>query len=632
MSIPTLDRSIQALVSGKADRLTPVVQIIDCKDTSGGGNKKGTKIAVVISDGINSCSALLLKPTEPVEKYCIIKIRECLKHHKELILILQYSVEQKYNKQIGNPKPYSSSSKDDSSSTNTSSSGSSKNSSKSKGQNAALNFYDDDKSNNDNVPIHQLDQLSEDQVQPIANLNTYQPQWVIKARVTQKGEMKHWDKGASKGCLFSIDLLDEWGGQIRATFFQDVAKRYFDHIQEKNVYLFSGGTLKPANKKFTTLPHTYEITFGSDTIIQHAPSDDNIPEGNFNFTKLGDISNVDDNTVLDVVGIVKEIQDIKEFTTKANKKTHRRIIKLIDNSNGGIFEIEVTFWGEQYADLPFKEEDAVILKSVRKSSYNGVSLNSIGSTRIITDTDVKEYTTLIGWYEDMKNRGMQDTESNSVVRLTQRQSAANSEKSFKRKNFIQDIKALSPEDVTEPLFMTVRAYVNYIKTEGGMYYDACPNKTCNGKKVAKHGDEYYCKNCNKTYPHCERKYLLNFSIIDATGNQWLSSFNTAAEEILEETANTMNDYNSRDYSSFQNTISKATFSRFVFGVRLQSEKSNNSDDLRLKANNELYFYVNNTSKEGVIDLKSYNNIKLYSGLSTKLFFTHTCCNNGGEKS
>jgi replication factor A1 len=43
--------------------------------------------------------------------------------------------------------------------------------------------------------------------------------------------MKNWDNGKTKGCLFSIDLLDTQGGEIRATFFNDAANQFF-HIVE----------------------------------------------------------------------------------------------------------------------------------------------------------------------------------------------------------------------------------------------------------------------------------------------------------------------------------------------------------------------------------------------------------------
>jgi len=39
--------------------------------------------------------------------------------------------------------------------------------------------------------------------------------------VTAKGDIKSWNKPTGSGKLFSVDLLDDQGVEIRATFFKD---------------------------------------------------------------------------------------------------------------------------------------------------------------------------------------------------------------------------------------------------------------------------------------------------------------------------------------------------------------------------------------------------------------------------
>ena len=56
--------------------------------------------------------------------------------------------------------------------------------------------------------------------QPIASLNPYASRWTIKARCTAKTDLKSWTNAKGSGTLFSVDLLDEHGGEIRATFFK----------------------------------------------------------------------------------------------------------------------------------------------------------------------------------------------------------------------------------------------------------------------------------------------------------------------------------------------------------------------------------------------------------------------------
>lgn len=43
--------------------------------------------------------------------------------------------------------------------------------------------------------------------------------------------------------------------------FNEVAIKWFDQLQENKVYIFSGGSIKMANKKFTSIKNDFCITF-----------------------------------------------------------------------------------------------------------------------------------------------------------------------------------------------------------------------------------------------------------------------------------------------------------------------------------------------------------------------------------
>lgn len=58
-------------------------------------------------------------------------------------------------------------------------------------------------------------------------------------------------------------------------------------LQLNRVYYFSRLNVKPANKKFTTVPHDFELSFINDTQVIPAPDDDrSIPQIQYNFTPL----------------------------------------------------------------------------------------------------------------------------------------------------------------------------------------------------------------------------------------------------------------------------------------------------------------------------------------------------------
>ena len=58
---------------------------------------------------------------------------------------------------------------------------------------------------------------------PIRELSCYSGRWAIKARVTSKGQIRPFRNSKNEGKLFSIDLLDADGGEIRGIIFTTIS-------------------------------------------------------------------------------------------------------------------------------------------------------------------------------------------------------------------------------------------------------------------------------------------------------------------------------------------------------------------------------------------------------------------------
>ena len=88
---------------------------------------------------------------------------------------------------------------------------------------------------------------------PINSLNPYSSnKWTIKARVTSKGEVRNWTNARGAGKLFSVDLLDELGGEIRGTFFNQQVDKFEPLLEKDKVRLRA--TTRPATGAATLLP------------------------------------------------------------------------------------------------------------------------------------------------------------------------------------------------------------------------------------------------------------------------------------------------------------------------------------------------------------------------------------------
>lgn len=67
-------------------------------------------------------------------------------------------------------------------------------------------------------------------IYPIEALSPYAHKWTIKARVSNKSEIRTWQKQSGEGKLFSVNLLDE-SGEIKATGFNEQCDQLYDLFQ-----------------------------------------------------------------------------------------------------------------------------------------------------------------------------------------------------------------------------------------------------------------------------------------------------------------------------------------------------------------------------------------------------------------
>lgn len=417
---------------------------------------------------------------------------------------------------------------------------------------------------------------------PIAALNPYQGRWTIKARVTAKGELRHYNNPRGDGKVFSFDLVDADGGEIRVTCFNAVADQFYNQIEVGKVYMVSKGTLKPAQRAYNHLQNDHEITLDTTSIVQPCFDDDkSIPQQQFHFRSISDIEGMENNHVVDIIGIVSSISPCSTILRKNGTETQKQALHLKDMSGRSV---EITLWGNfcnaEGQTLQNMCDSGIFpvlaIKSGRVNDFNGKAVGTISTSQLFIEPDFPEAHKLKSWFD-------KDGKSTPSVSISREMTTMTRTEVRKTISQIKD-EGLGTSD--KPDWITVSATLTFIKVEN-FCYTACPLKTgdrqCN-KKVTNNGDgKWRCDKCDQTIDECDYRYILQLQIQDHSGLTWVTAFQEAGMEIMGVTAKELyfKKYEEQDDDGFADIMRAVLFSRYIFKLKVKEETF--SDEQRVKS-------------------------------------------------
>ncbi|KAJ7074076.1 hypothetical protein C8F01DRAFT_1099155 [Mycena amicta] len=547
------------------------LQVLSVKSVNSNTTTGQDRYRLIISDGNNFVQAMLatqlnsLVAEEEIKKHTILNITKMTCNFvqgKRLLIILALNVVEQTELKIGDPQALSD--------PTAPASGSASNtpaqttSTRQPPQPAAATSNPKPRPA---APV--LANTNHGSIYPIEGLSPYQNNWTIKARVTQKSDLKSYSNQRGEGNLFNVTLMDDTG-EIRATAFNTVALELFERLVEGKVYYISRARVNFAKKQFSHLSNEYELGFEKNTLIEECLDLTNAPTIKYNFVALKDLEGIAKDGTCDVVAVVQNVSDVATITSKAtNREIVKRELTLVDSSK---FQVRMTLWGKQAEQ--FNASNSVIaFKNVKVGDFGGRSLSFFSSSGMAIDPDIPEAHSLRGWFD---NAGK--TEEFQAYQSTF--AGGGGGPGFQREKIqaISTIKATEVGD-TNNVFFSTRATLLFIKHEN-MWYPSCQTENCN-KKVTESGGMWSCEACSKSFPNPDYRYIMSMACADHSDQAWLQGFNDVGEMVFGKKATELVNMKEEDGdNTFNAFIQEKTCETYNFLCRAKKDDYNGQSRIR----------------------------------------------------
>ncbi|KAG9017925.1 Replication factor A protein 1 [Tulasnella sp. 427] len=406
-------------------------------------------------------------------------------------------------------------------------------------------------------------------IYPIEQLSPYQNKWTIKARVTQKSDIRNFSTARGEGKLFNVTLTDETG-EIRGTAFNTAVDELFDKFQEGKVYFISKARVNIAKKKFGGSTSDFELGLERYTEVEECADASNVPEVRYNFVELGKLDQTEKDAIIDVLGVVSTVGDLTELTSKAGKTLTKRDITLVDRSK---YSVRMTLWGKQAESFQVSNYPVMAFKGVKVGDFGGRTLSMVGTSTYQENPDIGDAHLLRGWY---------DSEGQGASFNSQTAAGGGSGGAQFRRNELMTLSTVKDSGVGQgdnADYFSCRATIIFVKPDSVMY-TACPSDKCNKKVTQEPSGDWRCEKCDRNYPEPDVRYLMTIHVADHTNQLWLQAFNDVGQSIIGMTAKQLYEVEQDDHSAAQTIIERAHSKAFNFSCRAKSDTYNDQTRIR----------------------------------------------------
>ena len=426
--------------------------------------------------------------------------------------------------------------------------------------------------------------LSEDAYTSLKQLTTFSRDFVILVRVTKKSEIKVFESrnnsmgSGSQGKLFYFIVLDRDGNEMQCTCFNKAVDKFFDVIEEDELYEIKGGYVKLNDKKYTRIKSDYKIVLDENSKITKKIDNGTIKKNNMTIVRIKDIQNMNLYSIVDLCVVVL---NVGEKTIK-NTRNGSQPLKKIVVGDVSKYKIEISLW-RVHSDTNVKFGDILLINNVKIGEYKGRTLTTFDETCIkINPPRTNEYVKELEEFiqkNDIKGEFL-DLENTSEMKPENKEESDN----YTSVHIRDVLESLDEyEDVSN--LSKVTAIVTQIMHNEKNYYMGCSDRNCKRKlKLEGDSDEYVCPNCRKSTKTPTYYYTLSLRVKDASTEYRIDIFGKIAESIMKCTAEEYKDIlESRDEQKLREITHKVEFKVFNFWVKPKIQTYNTVSKKKLYA-------------------------------------------------
>lgn len=426
--------------------------------------------------------------------------------------------------------------------------------------------------------------LSEDAYTSLKQLTTFSRDFIIFIRVTKKSEIKTFETRnnsmgtGSQGKLFYFIVLDRDGNEMQCTCFNKAVDKFFDVIEEDQVYEIKGGYVKLNDKKYTKIKSDYKIVLDENSKITKKIDNGTIKKNNMTIVKIKDIQNMNLYSIVDLCVVVLNVGEKMIKNTRNGSQPLKKIV-VGDVSK---YKIEISLW-RVHSDTNVKFGDILLINNVKIGEYKGRTLTSFDETCIkINPPKTNEYVHELEEFiqkNDIKGEWL-DLENNTEIKHENKEENEN----YTSVHIRDVLESLDDyEDVSN--LSKVTAIVTQILHNEKNYYLGCSDRNCKRKlKFEEDTDEYVCPNCRKSTKTPTYYYTLSLRVKDASTEYWIDIFGKTAESIMKCTAEEYKDIlESRNEEKLKEITHKVEFKVFNFWVKPKIQTYNTVSKKKLYA-------------------------------------------------